>query len=108
MNSRYKVISLRAELKEDLRDKVLMTSEQLETFRNDFQGKEKELEKHFYSLPEATYTDDDGYHNYAYLIELRGATFIGHDNFNGRTVEIEVDWVSTDALAEFLDLEPFS
>jgi hypothetical protein len=96
-----KIISLRAELKEALRDKVLFTQQQLEDRHDD-----DELLDRFYELPQTTDWSKHGLGTTVYIFELEGTMFKAVDAETGDVVEIDIDYVSLDALADFLDFEP--
>jgi hypothetical protein len=92
---------IRAELKEKLRDKVLMTDEQL-----DGKDENDELDDLFYSLPQTPYTDHNGFTMSTYIVALEGNLFKLYDNETGERHYLEVEWMTTDAIAEFLEHEP--
>jgi hypothetical protein len=95
-----RVISLRAELKEELRDKILMTEDQLD---GTYCEEGDEVWDKFYELPQATYWNKHGIGNTVYIFALEGTMFKAWDNEAGDVVEIDMDFVSLDTLAEFLD-----
>ena len=97
---------IRAELKEELRDKVLMTDEQLDQKdKTENMFDDDELDDLFYSLPQTPYTDDNGFTMSVYVVALQGNTFKLYDNETGERHYLEVEWMNTDTIADFLEWE---